>query len=481
MFFLIVFAFADYGDLNMNYIYPYSTETTHGIVLSFAAIAGFWKWLQPGRLAFLAVTGACVGLVFLTKAEVFLALAAALFVGLVLATWLQSTLSEALIAWGTFSVSFCVPLTVACLLFSLEMPFSHALHATGGAFAYVFNERITTTPFYRNLMGTQSVSASLTAMGSWTAIYAAAISGATVIAFLVRGSRNLCRAAALAAALILAAAIACYYMSVCRNWLRPLPIVLAIAGCATLCRLWNWRDQPAKIREPLLELVVIVFSFSLLFKVILNVRVYSYGFALAMPGTLVLLVILWERIPSAIRRSSGSPLVFEGACLGWSLALMVSFLYQSQLHFNAKSYSVAGGANWIKCEPAVGRAVDAMLREISTHTTPEQSLIAMPEGTMINFLARRSNRVPYLNYNPTEVHLYGEDRMLAALEAHPPDFLFWAPRDYSEFGVQRLGTGYGEKLAAWLTNHYELMASTRQDGSSPLMQLARYRKNSNEK
>ena len=59
---------------------------------------------------------------FLGKAELFLALAAAPLAGLILATWSQSTLKERVTAWTAFLGGICTTILAAWLLLSFTMP-----------------------------------------------------------------------------------------------------------------------------------------------------------------------------------------------------------------------------------------------------------------------------------------------------------------------------------------------------------------------
>ena len=81
----------------------------------------------------------------------------------------------------------------------------------------------------------------------------------------------------------------------------------------------------------------------------------------------------------------------------------------------------------------------------------------MPEGVTLNFLAGRNNPTPYLNFDPIMMQLLGEDRMLSALEDHPPDFVCWVPKDVSEYGMRGFGNDYATQLAAWLSRDFEVV------------------------
>ena len=57
------------------------------------------------------------------------------------------------------------------------------------------------------------------------------------------------------------------------------------------------------------------------------------------------------------------------------------------------------------------------LAKIAQRTTSVQTLLVIPEGPMINFLARRATGFLTSSHNPNEVRLFGEDQMLAALRS----------------------------------------------------------------
>ena len=81
--FIALFGFGQLADLgNYNFVTPYSHALTHGVLLSVATIFAFICYLRSSRCWPAGIIGLALGLTFLTKAEVFVAVAPAIACGL---------------------------------------------------------------------------------------------------------------------------------------------------------------------------------------------------------------------------------------------------------------------------------------------------------------------------------------------------------------------------------------------------------------
>ena len=90
--------------------------------------------------------------------------------------------------------------------------------------------------------------------------------------------------------------------------------------------------------------------------------------------------------------------------------------------------------------------------------TPDQTVAVLPEGAMINYLARRRTSVPVTNFMPTEFTVFGEDRILASFRHSPPDYVVLVHKDTSEFGFRFFGRDYGEAVFEWIRANYDRVA-----------------------
>ena len=115
---LLAFAFEHYSDFGIfNYVTPYSEEIYQGLVLSVLGFSFLWRWVETLDKKFALAAGFCAGLVFLTKAEVFLALFVTIGAGLLLAWRISGKWSVALRGLGWMAVAGVVPLLLFFVYF----------------------------------------------------------------------------------------------------------------------------------------------------------------------------------------------------------------------------------------------------------------------------------------------------------------------------------------------------------------------------
>ena len=109
--FLVLFAFAQFVLCgNYNFVCPYAHESTHGIALSLVGIWCLSLYLRRNRSCWIAWAGVSLGLVFLTRVEMFLATFLAMTTGLGLIFWCEKPRTARLMrVVGLFVGCACVP------------------------------------------------------------------------------------------------------------------------------------------------------------------------------------------------------------------------------------------------------------------------------------------------------------------------------------------------------------------------------------
>lgn len=454
---LSVFSFIQLvGVGNYNFVTPYSHEITHGIILSFAAILMLARYLQNPRPMKLWAAGALLGLVFLTKAEIFLAAACGVGAGAILAAAFgRSAGSKRITAIAGFLIAAIIPPIIAFLLLCIAMPASAAFRGILGSWVYFTDPRLRTLPLYQQTFGTLDLATSLFHILAATATYAAIIVGAWLIGTLIRKGpargRKTGWIVLLAAAGIGLAAFSIIDMNVWQQAIRGWTILLpAIAIGALLLTLRH--PQPRNI----LRTTIAIFAAMLLLKILLNVRTFHYGFALAMPATLLVIVAAIDWLPKYLDRRGGYAPAAR-AIVGVIVAMFIAahlLIFIQSYRPRATLVSGAVGSFYADIPGAArrGMAVNALLDYLKRQP-PDATLLCIPEGAMINALSGRENPTPYVTFLPPEIIMFGSGNMLAALQAHPPDFILMFPFSSEDYGEKPLET-FAPEIGSWIGANY---------------------------
>jgi 4-amino-4-deoxy-L-arabinose transferase-like glycosyltransferase len=459
---LTLFGFSQYVRVgNYNYVTPYTHETTHGVALTVAMILALSHYLTRGGRVAGAVSGLCLGLVLLTKVEVALAAAAVAVIGFAMAYFVgpQSTAPK-----RDGLVLFCgmalAPALGFYLYFLSHLPAEQALHAVGQGF-FIPSGKVGKSVFFMRILGLDNPGDNLSQMLKMFVAVVTFVLGAVTADVVCRKVTKNTRLAAIVLGLVFLLAL--YLGFHLLPWLdipRALPLTtsLALAVFVVLlvkhpCRMEWW---PA-----LLPMVLwTTFALSLLSKMALNVRIYHYGFYLAMPATLVLVICLVYWIPEVLRRTRGCGVVFRTLALAILAAASLYYLNRSHKLYQLKDFAVGNGGDTIftygpKLQTA-GLVTSQTLEWIAEKTSPEATFVGLPEGIMLNYLSRRTTTSSYVNFTVGEMLVFGEKRFFDDLKVRPPDYVILVDKDTAEFGVGPFGADprYGQQIMDWVNRQY---------------------------
>jgi hypothetical protein len=232
---------------------------------------------------------------------------------------------------------------------------------------------------------------------------------------------------------------------------------------------WRLPGDPEPRRRAVLAIMLGIFSVVLLAKIILYARIIHYGCWLAMPAVMLLIIAMFGWIPSWIERRRGSVALFISGLGGaWAVILAVH-LTMTTLATKTLTVSVGTGPDQFWADAARAVPLNNAVLAAQKIVPLDRTLACFPEGIAINYLSRRRTATRFVNFNPPDLLLFGEDNMLSALSATPPDFIFIVHKDTSEFGEKYFGRDYGQKIGAWIDAQYQLQSLPMLDlGGEPL-------------
>ncbi len=441
--FLLVFAFGQYvGIANYNWMAPYSHEVTHGVALSLGCLAALGRWRVRGSPIWLAVGGIALGLAFLTKVETFLAAAAASSILLALSD------RRSLRTIALFSVAALAPPVASLVLFGLS--------GTLGAWPSVLAGEVAQLPYYRAGMGLDEPLLRMEEILAWGAIWIIVLLAPVGAAWLAREtSTPLAGWISAVATLVLFVVVRSHV-----PWTEALrPLQLAVAVVLVGLAIGRIRDPDAA--PPPEAIAFGALGLVLLGKMLLNVRVAHYGFALAAPASLFTVVALLRWLPDLLDRRGMRGTVLRGAVVGLLAVFAFAHVSATRSRMEPKTYEIGTGADAMRTDV---RGAFVQLAVDHLRTSGARTAAVLPEGVMINYLARVPNPTPYLNFMPPEEVLFGAAAWEAAFRAWPPDRIVIVPKDTAEFGRGPLGVGYGTLLTEWIRSEYRPEATLRVEG-----------------
>jgi len=292
-------------------------------------------------------------------------------------------------------------------------------------------------------------------MLAWSGLWASAAAVLVAAARLSRRSEGLVAPLGVAALLLAIGALASDTVS----WpdvLRPLPLATLAVIAATVAG--GSRRGPS---PPPGVLALAVFGLVLLGKVLLNVRVAHYGFALALPATAVVVAAAVGPVANAVGRFGARPDVFRAGMLALLAVFALEHVSVTGRWHTTKTEWVGTGPDAMRTD---GRGAVVRVAIERIRTLEPTTLAVLPEGVMINYLARVPAPTPYVNFMPPEELLFGAEAWAEAFEASPPDLILSVPKDVAEYGRGAFGVGYGLPLTEWLAPRYRLEEVLRVEG-----------------
>lgn len=465
--FIGIFAFGQYaGGGNFNFVCAYVYELAHGVFLSFIIL---WLFIQildrPSQLKLISI-GFLTGVVYLTKPEAFLAITTALALGFYFlfnnkvlprnSFWILS---------GTF---FIAPI-LTTLYFSIQMPVSQAISYIFLPWFHVFGSSLSDLPMYLWVMGTDFLGKNIGKMFYYFFLILGFCLG---LVFMDRWLKKFSKRSHLAGwgvSLLMVSSLGLW-----QNLLpifelpRSLPLIILTYCIFLLLKLIKPTED--NFNRNLGLLVFSVFSLVLMFKMIFHVQVSHYGFALALPATLILIHILTHEVPRQVSINLKPLSMYRPIAI-----TVVAIFIGLHIQFEYKMYSFKGQPVGNGSDTLVdyhlflnprgvifNGAIDFIQKEI-----PEEArFAAVPGSIMLNYMTRRESPLKYIYLDPGAFQLIGDYKIYADLQRIRPPYIVLGEQKFSQQGRTHFGKDFGKHILQWIHENYFVI---QQYGAEPFV------------
>ena len=464
--FLTLFAFGQYqGGGNYNFICAYVYSLPHGVALSFLALFFSHKFFENPGLKYLGLSGCVVGLVYWTKMEVFIALALPLFLGL-LASWFQRRLDkreavrEALMALA----SFLIPVILFYAYFLTQMPLKETFLTVPSPFSFL-NDVGSLKQYKLNqwILGFDQPGFNFLKLLQYFLVLAAILGLIIGIDSLLSGPLKQIKRLSLLVLVALMGLL--YHVSPQIPWLslgRPLPLLAILITGYYLVRLVRTQGEKRNVGNDLFLTIFSLFCTIILLKIILNTHLFHYGFALALPATLLTIHTLLFLIPQHFNTLKKSQGFYKTSVLALILFFIYAHIRVEHQVYQFKTLPISEGRDlFLDYDPILetrGVIVNQTLDYLKYKLEPGVEIATVPDGSMINYLSRHPHPLPVLNFNPYNVVLFGEENYLTSLQKASSPYILLIHNDAGllVWGKRFFGKDFGQKTFAWIMHNYTL-------------------------
>ena len=456
--FIAVFAFPQSLVLgNYNYLTPYSEETVHGFLICLILLVVLWRWITKPSLARTFLAGFLFGLTIILKPEFMLANGAMIFAAVLAMRCHHDRYPDPSAVFGGIigavlpSVAFAVYFLQffdwkAALAFS-----SHAWLSTTQLSGDMAQMRFSGFDRPWLNLGREAVASVMAAVFLAVIIVVSWISD--------RKIRTRPQAFGLAAGLlVIVGASSCFAI----DWRNVGHCLVGItAGYVILCGAAIYRIGADKISDAQRRRwLIAVLALALLSRMILNARIYQYGYYQAALAAILVPSVLLGELPDRLNLQRRGRLFIILGCVALFLPGVVRAVAQSQNLLRLKTAPVASDRDMFYAYPtSISPQAEIVDRTaMAIRDKPEvRSLLVLPEGAMINYLARRPSPIAPLYFYAGVTENGGEEEVVSELTQHPPDLVVVISRDLREYGIRRYGerSGAGKAIVEWVGQNYE--------------------------
>ena len=467
--FVSVFAFSESVLVgNYNFATPYAHESTHGFLVCLALLALLPGWIgrvSPGRgLA----AGLLCGLAAVLKPEFMLATGAlALAAG---ALKRRAGVLRAAEFWAA-AAGALLPTAAFAAYFSTKVPPWPALQlACRGWTVVLESTRFTGDPVEVGFLGFDQPGRHfvehLRATGLALVVLSALAGAGWAIG---RTGRPGARFALLAGVAVGAVAAGCWLV----DWFEVGRCLLGLAGLYLLYSLIAaWRARPDADRALLSRrLLLALLGVALMGRMVLNGRLYQFGFYQAAVAALLVPAVLLGELPAWTGSGRWGRALTALGVLGLLTPGVVQLAAHSQRTLARKTHPVGEGRDrFYALAPEINPIGDIVAQTaawLNAAKRPGQTLIALPEGEMINYLARLPSPVAPFAFYSAATRGEREAELVRELDRRPPDWVTIVSRDLSEYHLRRYGEtpDQGGQILEWVNRNYEVAAEL---GGNPL-------------
>jgi len=480
--FVCVFMVGNYTENGgYNFITPYVAQSTYSFLGLLLVLWGLLKHLKSSRSIWLGVAGLGLAVAYLDKQEALLAAAGAIGIYFLALSVREVRKDDDILNWreaGRWLLNSSAWLLSGFM--ALWLPVFGYFFVNGGFvfamrvtnFAVVFPLRssvrhlVETAPFFQKLSGFDRPVYNFL-LQAQTSVVVVFICAAIIFAgWLWSRARVFSPTWWLTLLIAVVVAVVGAGLAIMTNgeFMRgfAFPISLAAAGYSIVSLRMAWRRHAEFPR--LLGQAVVGVAASLMFvRMLLNITATWYGFYLMPLACFFWFQLMVVEAPQAMSRRVRPCWLVVATFSMIGLALDVTIGRYNLVNYDRKIFPVGEGRDRfytvLPGDYPAGFQVYVMVEAFHRLSPKPKTLVAFPEGIMVNYLLRVPTTLEELEFRPVALSYVGEQHVVEELKAHPPEAVYLFAANLLENNAPYFGADdtSGRGIVLWLNDHYSIL------------------------
>jgi 4-amino-4-deoxy-L-arabinose transferase-like glycosyltransferase len=380
-----------------NYIQPYSYAADYGLVFSLAALICTARYLLANHTLWFFLAGVCTGLALITKQELAAAALAAALVALLL-----NSLSARKPRWRDAALYILPTIFIAITAYGYILNRVSWRTLLDKNHVFFTNLPPQLIYFNRHVSGVLYLPKSFWYMLTGLGMFALWVGLSMLIGGLVSWRLKVgWKMVAKRAAVLMLGGFAwwkivleLFRVHTDATPLTAAPVVLMLVIGALCRQVFHNRHKFERVPYThRLLLVLAVFGLVSVIRVFLNISGGGPYIPFFVPTILIVYLHLMFYVLPAYLAPEG-PIRLNIRRTAMAMIIIVVFLVSKESlyrfrHFN--TYEISTPRGRMLTEPAIGHPIAEAIRYAREHTSPEDYVLVLPQGSLINFLAERRN------------------------------------------------------------------------------------------
>lgn len=146
------------------------------------------------------------------------------------------------------------------------------------------------------------------------------------------------------------------------------------------------------------------------------------------------------------------------------LVCVFFFVSRARHYLSDNRVPLVGTGNTLSVTPQLAGEIAGLLRQIETRTRPQDGLVVLPEGAVLNYLTGRLNPTRYKLLIPGYLTRQNEAEVVRALRRNPPGAIVIWSGPTEGYGYRFFGEDYGLLVQKWIEKQYEFVKLTDDGG-----------------